>query len=84
MFNKNPETMSLEKLIIYITKTFHEPLRKELIKLDTFITDIINNNLKEYPQLINLQELFHQFKTEVLKHITREDLVVFPTILKLY
>jgi iron-sulfur cluster repair protein YtfE (RIC family) len=26
--------------------------------------------------------LFYQFKTEVLKHVTKEDLVVFPVILK--
>lgn len=82
MFTKNVENMSLTWLVKYITKTFHEPVRKNLQKLDLLVASIIINHTKNYPELVNLQELFYQFKTEVLKHVTKEDLVVFPVILK--
>ena len=82
MFTKNVENMSLSWLVKYITKTFHEPVRKNLKKLDLLVESIVVSHTKNYPELINLQELFRQFKTEVLKHVTKEDLVVFPTILR--
>ncbi|NUJ97549.1 hypothetical protein HGA92_02035 [Candidatus Gracilibacteria bacterium] len=82
MFAKSVEDMSLNSLIKYITKTFHEPLRKDLKKIELLVPYIIENYSKKYPEITHLSELFSQFRKEILKHITREDIVVFPTILK--
>lgn len=82
MTTKNIYEMSLIWLVNYITKTYHVPLRRDLIRLDSLVEIVINKYSKTYSELTNLKELFFQFKTEILKHITREDLDIFPTILR--
>ena len=82
MFEKEVEYMNLKELVKYITKTFHEPLRKDIKNLDVPIEIINDKYSKKYPELWYLQELFSQFKKEILKHITREDFITFPAIIK--
>lgn len=82
MIDKNIEDMSLVQLVDYITKTYHEPLRKNLKELDILVESLNNNHTKNYPELVHLKDLFWQFKTEILKHITKEDFVTFPSILR--
>lgn len=82
MFSQNIEEMSMEKLVEYITKTFHEPLRKDLKKLEEPVSIIINEYTSNFPDLVYLKELYTQFKSEILKHITREDFITFPSIIK--
>lgn len=82
MFTTNIEDMSLGWLVKYITKTYHEPLRKNLLKLDSLVEVIIRDYIKDYPDLVSLQELYSQFRSEISKHVIKEEFVVFPSILK--
>lgn len=78
----NFDNMSVSELISYITETYHIPLRKNIEKLD-FLMDIVNTSfLKKYPEFFSLGLLYEQFKNEILAHVTREDIITFPTILK--
>lgn len=82
MFEKEVGEMNMNELVTYITKKFHEPLRKDIKKL-YWLVELINATLtKEYSELSHLQELFNQFKQELLNHITREDFITFPAIIK--
>lgn len=82
MFTKSIEDMSLSWLVKYITETYHEPLRKNLIKLDWLVDSIIKDYIKDYPDLVSLQELYNQFRSEISKHVIKEEFVVFPSIIK--
>ena len=73
--------MSVRELVEYITKTYHEPLRKDLRAVEAPVYYIINNYSVEFPEFKFLKDLFSQFKNKILKHITREDLVTFPAII---
>ena len=79
---KNPGTLSIEKITKYIIKDFHIPTRKLLEKLRTKITEINDEDIKAYPKLSYLGELFIQFKSEYLKHMEKEEITTFPTIIK--
>lgn len=76
------DKMSVSELVAYITETYHEPLRKRLKKLDFLIDSVNVSYLKKYPELFSLNSLYKQFKTEMLRHVTREDLITFPSILR--
>lgn len=82
MFTTNIEDMSLSWLVKYITKTYHQPLRENLKTLDDLVPLISKNYTKDYPELLNLQELYNQFRTEISKHVVKEEFVVFPSVVK--
>lgn len=73
---------SLEKITKYIIKNYHDSNRKVLEKLKFMINDINDEDIKLYPKLQYLNELFLQFKSEYLKHMEKEELITFPTIIK--
>lgn len=79
---KTVEDMSLNELVVYITETYHIPMRENLNRLDFLIPKVIEENERLHPELVHLKTMYNQFKTEVLKHVTKEDFVVFPSILK--
>lgn len=81
MVNKTDD-MSAFELVQYITKTYHEPLRVDLRDLAIKVEAIKEKYLFEYNDLELLPELFNQFRSEILQHVTKEDFVVFPTIVK--
>ena len=76
------DNMSVSELVDYITETYHEPLRKSLKKLDFLINNVNIAYLKKYPEIFRLSSLYEQFKSEILSHVTREDLITFPSILR--
>lgn len=82
MDSENISGMSILELIEYITKTYHEPMRKNLKILDSLVSSIVENDIKNHPELTHLSVLFSQFRTEILRHVTKEDFIIFPTILK--
>lgn len=73
---------SLEKITKYIIKNYHDSNRKVLEKLKFMVNDITDDDIKLYPKLQYLNELFLQFKSEYLKHMEKEELITFPTIIK--
>ena len=82
MIAEDFDNMSVSDLITYITKTYHEPLRESFKRLDFLIDNVNVTYLKKYPDLFRLNSLYKQFKTEILRHVTREDLITFPSILR--
>jgi len=80
--NTNLESLSLEEIINYILKDFHIPTKKYLEELKSKVSEIKENDIANFPKLEFLGELFIQFKWEYLKHMEREELITFPTIIK--
>jgi iron-sulfur cluster repair protein YtfE (RIC family) len=58
MFTKNIEDMSLSWLVKYITETYHEPLRKNLIKLDWLVDSIIKDYITYIINLLQFSSWF--------------------------
>ncbi len=81
-FKKDPYTMNIKQLVNYITKTYHEPLRKDLDNLEDLVNFVTNNFLTEYPNLKYIKKSYLDFKREVTIHVNREDDITFPTIVK--
>jgi iron-sulfur cluster repair protein YtfE (RIC family) len=46
------------------------------------VDSIIKDYIKDYPDLVSLQELYNQFRSEISKHVIKEEFVVFPSIIK--
>lgn len=79
---KNANDLSLEDVMDYIIKEFHIPTRKSLENIKELIQDIDDEDIKNFPKLQYLWELYIQFKSEYLKHMENEEIITFPTILK--
>lgn len=82
MFNENVHEMSMSELVKYITKNFHVPLRQTLKNLEAPVDLIDKEYAQKYSELSYLKELYSQFKKVILKHITKEDFIVFPAVIE--
>ncbi len=82
MVEEKFEKMSTEEIINYITVTFHEPIKKFFEEMTPKIDKIDKEYSWKYSKIDLLKELYTQFHRELMKHLTKEDLEVFPSVLK--
>jgi regulator of cell morphogenesis and NO signaling len=74
----------LADLIGHIQRRFHRPLTAELPRLRAMLDKVVNRHGARLPEtLLPLQEVFAELQSELLTHMTKEDLVLFPAIVAL-
>jgi len=77
-------TESLTALVKHIQATYHEPLRVELPRLDAMLDKVVSRHGDHLPEvLLPLQQTFKHLKAELLAHMKKEDVVLFPFIVAL-
>jgi regulator of cell morphogenesis and NO signaling len=72
---------SLAALIAHIQGRYHEPLRRELPRLEAMLAKVVERHGDRLPDVLGpLQLTFNRFKRELLEHMAKEDAVLFPAI----
>jgi regulator of cell morphogenesis and NO signaling len=75
---------SLTALVRHIQPHYHEPLRRELTRLDGMLQNVVTRHAAHLPeQLQPLQRTFQALQSELLEHMAKEDRVLFPCIVAL-
>jgi len=73
--------VSLRGLVQHVLTTYHEPLRPELERLHGLAEKVSRvHRLKDPEMLIALEEAVHELREDLLHHMQKEELVLFPLI----
>ncbi len=82
--DKIPNNTDFKSVIDYIIEKFHVPSRKILPELEEELDFLVQKYSEKYPEFIQIKELYKQFTTLFLRHINREEDLLFPEILELW
>ena len=67
----------------YIVQTHHHYAIDAIPQIEPLFEEVIAKYGTDYPELIVIQELFRQLGNELLLHMRKEELVLFPFVKKL-
>lgn len=70
--------LGLTGLADHIEQTHHEYLRQELPRLDFLTGKVAAAHGQRHPELVRLRDVFAALKAELLNHLQKEELVLFP------
>jgi regulator of cell morphogenesis and NO signaling len=77
-------TSSLTSLVQHIHRRYHEPLREELPRLAGLLARVIARHGERYPKVLErVHTDFHEMANELIHHLQKEEVVLFPAILAL-
>ena len=81
---RNWEQAPMADLVAHVQARFHTPLRAELPRLTDLLAKVVSRHGEHYPEtLLPLQRTFDEFQRELLDHMQKEDMVLFPAIVAL-
>ena len=70
--------LGLTRLADHIEQAHHGYLRQELPRLDFLTQKVARAHGQNHPELLRVRDVFLGFKTEMLNHMEKEELVMFP------
>jgi regulator of cell morphogenesis and NO signaling len=84
----NPETQdwnraSLQSLSGHILSQHHEYVKQELPRLDALAKKVVAKHGSHRPELLEIQSALQKIDQELMQHMAKEELVLFPYIAKL-
>jgi regulator of cell morphogenesis and NO signaling len=78
------QTASLAALTSHLQARYHEPLRAELPRIGDLLARVLRRHGETYPaMLLPLTERFQELTNELLQHLRKEEVVLFPAIVAL-
>ena len=77
------ESYSLRRLIQHIVRTHHQTVRQELPRFAELSQRIAGKHGEKAPQFNALATLIEQLRAEMFAHLEKEELVLFPYIVRL-
>lgn len=77
---QNWEQTALTDLIGHIQSRFHGPLRQELPRLGQMLVKVVSRHGEHHPETQPLKDTFDRLHVELLHHMQKEDMVLFPAI----
>lgn len=72
--------ISLKLLIEHIIENYHNPLRLELDRILALAEKVARVHGSNHPEMLEVLEIFGQFKEELETHMQKEELILFPSI----
>jgi regulator of cell morphogenesis and NO signaling len=69
---------SLAELIRHITQTHHVFVRNEIPQLENLIEKVSSKHSANHPELPNIRAVFHGLGQELLTHLMKEEVILFP------
>jgi regulator of cell morphogenesis and NO signaling len=79
----DPGAMSLTELCEHIVETHHAYLRRELRRIDRLLGKVAAAHGERHPELRELQRVVDKFAADLSRHMTKEELILFPAIRRL-
>ncbi|HVJ06931.1 MAG TPA: DUF542 domain-containing protein [Acidisarcina sp.] len=76
----DPSTLSLTRLIQHIVRRHHQGVRQELPELLRMAHKLVERRAEDSPELRQIEQLIEQLHRGLLKHIGKEEQVLFPVI----
>ncbi|MEH7546481.1 iron-sulfur cluster repair di-iron protein [Neobacillus vireti] len=70
-------------IINHVINNYHRVSEEELAMLSQYVTKVSRVHGEHHPELIKMNELFYEFKKELLEHMAKEEEIVFPLIKQL-
>lgn len=72
--------VQLKELIDHIVSAYHIPLRQELIRTEQLASKVARVHGDNHPEMIEVLNIFKQFKAKLELHMQKEEMVLFPGI----
>ncbi len=70
-------------IIDHVIANYHRVSEEELSLLSPYVTKVSRVHGDNHPELLKVNELFYEFKKELLEHMAKEEAIVFPLIKQL-
>jgi regulator of cell morphogenesis and NO signaling len=70
----------LKDLVDHIVTTYHQPLRQELARVTQLATKVARVHGDNHPEMIEVLNVFNQFKAQLELHMQKEEMILFPGI----
>ncbi|MEH7309299.1 iron-sulfur cluster repair di-iron protein [Neobacillus drentensis] len=70
-------------IINHVISNYHRVSDEELTMLSPYVTKVSRVHGEHHPELFKVNELFYEFKNELLEHMAKEEAIVFPLIKQL-
>lgn len=78
-----PAALSTERLIQHIVRVHHQYVRQELPRLAEMAQKLADKRSDRAPELRIVAELLEELRAEMLAHIQKEELVLFPFVVQM-
>lgn len=75
--------MSLTELVRHILETHHAYLERELPRLENLVEKVARVHGDQYPELLELRNVFTRFQSELRQHAFKEEQILFPAVERL-
>ncbi|HZQ70370.1 MAG TPA: iron-sulfur cluster repair di-iron protein [Terriglobales bacterium] len=74
---------ALSELIAHIIETHHKFTREEIVRLNALLEKVCGVHGKNHPELFQIRETFRALAQELSTHLMKEEMVLFPYILRM-
>ncbi len=74
---------SLASLAAYIIDTHHYFTKQEIDRLEKLFDKVCSRHSENHPELFEAQKTFYQLKQDLLRHMLKEEQVLFPYIARM-
>jgi regulator of cell morphogenesis and NO signaling len=74
------QSESLSELIEHIKNTHHKYMREETVRLAALLQKVCSVHGKNHPELFGIRETFGRVSQELMTHMMKEEMVLFPYI----
>ncbi len=73
----------LETICIHIVETHHAYIRAELPRLEMLAQKVVSRHAGSHPELEQIQQLILSLAPDLLQHLAKEEMVLFPYVTNL-
>lgn len=70
----------LADLVDHIISTYHQPLKKELSRIEQLAQKVARVHGENHPEMTQVLDIFSRFKAQLELHMQKEEMVLFPGI----
>jgi len=75
--------MPLDQLANYILDKHHAYVKKAVPELEAYLNRVVSVHGQAHPELQNIKSSFEKLTDELLKHMQKEEMILFPHIIRI-